>query len=259
MRRTPAARGRLPGEERRTLRSDLLLIWPSNGDRYVEYRDIFEVDGLPVRDRKERLTALFERPTPQTKNQLRAIINESARYNAGIITRNINTPMLALSFLEPKMQPRFRFRVARERRPQEPPASLPSLPPPTPSAPPPAPPLPPTPSNSNSIFRVTTEMWVVEFRETRRPTVIRTTRGRDFPARGRFWIDPATGAVLMSELEMRSAEMDATITVSYQSEPVLGFFVPIAMQEQYRGRTEHVDAVARYGRFRPIDTTRFDR
>ena len=73
------------------------------------------------------------------------------------------------------------------------------------------------------------------------------------------FLEPATGAVLMSELDMRSAEMDATITVSYQSEPLLGFRVPIAMQEQYRGKREHVDAIARYGRFRQFQVTTSER
>src|ERR1700736_2555267 len=43
----------------RELRSDLLLIRPAGADRYVEFRDVFAVDGNPVRDRQDRLTALF--------------------------------------------------------------------------------------------------------------------------------------------------------------------------------------------------------
>jgi hypothetical protein len=226
--RKPGAPPRVgAGRNIRELKSDLLLVRPSNADRYVEFRDVFEVNGRAVRDRQERLTALFLEPTPENRNQLRAIIDESARYNPGAIRRNVNTPMLALSFLSPALQGRFRFSVSTRREPQRPPAVA-DLP----------------------VFRSSTEMWVVDFRETERPTLIRTTAGANFPAAGRFWIDPATGIVLMTELAMRNRQVQATITVNYQSEALLGFHVPISMQEEYRGRTEWVDAAATYGRFR---------
>ena len=34
-----------PSTIRRELRSDFLLVWPAGADRYVEFRDVFEVDG----------------------------------------------------------------------------------------------------------------------------------------------------------------------------------------------------------------------
>src|SRR5437879_3331531 len=37
--------------QRRDLRSDLLLVRAPAGDRWIEFRDVFEVDGKPVRDR----------------------------------------------------------------------------------------------------------------------------------------------------------------------------------------------------------------
>lgn len=218
--------------QRRRLKSDLLLVRPANADRYVEFRDVFEVDGIAVRDRQQRLLALFVEPTAQSRNQLRAIIDESARYNPGNINRNINTPMLALSFLAPAMQPRFRFSRARQREPQR----LGTV--------------ADADAANRPLFRVATEMWVLAFRERERPTVIRTTRGADFPAAGRIWLDPATGAVLMTELVMTNRSISATVTVSYQSEPLLGLQVPVAMQEQYDGRAETIDAFATYGRFR---------
>jgi hypothetical protein len=222
------------GVQRRELKSDLLLVRPTNADRYVEFRDVFEVDGLAVRDRKDRLTALFITPTAETANQLKAIIDESARYNPGSIYRNINTPMLALSFVSEHFQRRFRFSLSNRRDPRRP---------------------APVATGSAPLFRVSSEMWVLSFRERDRPTVIRTTRGADFPSAGRLWIDPETGTVLMTELVMENRDMQATITVSYQSEPLLGFNVPVAMQEQYHGRTEHLEGIARYGRFRQFQVS----
>ena len=37
---------------RRELKSDLLLVKPPRESRYVEYRDVFKVDGAAVRDRR---------------------------------------------------------------------------------------------------------------------------------------------------------------------------------------------------------------
>jgi len=42
----------------RELVSDLLLLRPSGSNRYVQFRDVFEVDGRPVRNRDERLLGL---------------------------------------------------------------------------------------------------------------------------------------------------------------------------------------------------------
>jgi hypothetical protein len=228
-------RGSSPAQARQWLRSDLLLIRPPQADRYVEFRDVFEVNGSAVRDRDERLTQLFLKPTASV-DQIRVIVDESARYNLGDIPRNVNTPMLTLYFLQPEKQRHFRFSRARSGRPELGTGSA-------------------MPGRSAATFRVTTEMWVVEYRETERPTIIKTDRGRDFPARGRFWIDPETGAVLMSELVMENSDVTATINVSYQSEPLLGFLVPVEMRDRFRADQERVEGVATYGRFRQFQVT----
>jgi hypothetical protein len=220
-----------PPTIRRELRSDFLLVWPAGADRYVEFRDVFEVDGKPVRDRQERLTALFlEGSAKAAIPGIQRIIDESARYNIGTIERNVNTPTLPLLFLAPDHQPRFRFK----RVPAQAPA------------------ITGTPREPSANFTITTEVWVVEYEEVQRKTLIRTTEGRDIPARGRFWIEPATGRVLMSELTADSSAVRATIDVSYQSEPLLGFLVPIEMRERYEGRRDGtlIEGNATYGNFR---------
>ena len=81
------------------LKSDFLLVRPPGAERFVEFRDVFEVDGRPVRDRQDRLTRLFLDTSANT-DRIRAIIEDSARYNIGNIPRNVNTPMLPLVFLQ---------------------------------------------------------------------------------------------------------------------------------------------------------------
>ena len=56
--------------QRRDLRSDLLLVRAPAGDRWMEFRDVFEVDGKPVRDRAERLEKLFLQPSASTQRQV---------------------------------------------------------------------------------------------------------------------------------------------------------------------------------------------
>ena len=95
------------------------------------------------------------------------------------------------------------------------------------------------------------DVWIVEYQETRTDTMIKTAGFKDLPARGRFWIQPDTGRVLMSELIARDRNVSAAVDVSYQSEPLLGCLVPIEMREDYRSRPgSHISSSATYGRFR---------
>jgi hypothetical protein len=231
--------GRLSGGgamQRRVLKSDLLLVKTADADRYVEFRDVFEVDGKSVRERGERLPHLLQQPWATASSQVSAIINESARYNIGPIQRNVNTPLLAMLFLDPAFQPRFEFKRASKERSTLAPQGRPA-----PAA------------DESAVFRASTEMWAIEFREQQQPTIIRTPDGRPLPVRGRFWINPATGAVLISEMVLAGGGVNTTITVSYQSEPLMGFLVPVEMRETYIGARERVVGRATYGRFRQLN------
>jgi hypothetical protein len=224
--------------ERRTLKADLLLVRPEDAGGWVQFRDVFEVDGKPVRDRAERLTRLFLDPSDAAGNQIARIIQESARYNIGDIQRTINVPVLPLMMLERENQRRFRFKRlddptkpnARERDRD----------------------LPDSPN-----FAVSTEVWVVSYEETRKPTLIQLASGGDITSKGRFWIEPLSGQVLMGELVTENADLRAQINVSYQSEPLLGLFVPVEMRERYTSsrRATVIEGTATYGRFRRFGVT----
>jgi hypothetical protein len=218
----------------RTLRSDLLLVKPPGADRYVELRDVFEVDGQPVRDRQLRLEKLLRDSSAAAEAQIGSIINESARYNIGSVTRNINTPLMALQFLEARQQPRFKFKHVDKPQPV--------FGDPRDRA-----------ANETPVFRVATEIWTIEYEERGRGTIIRRPDGRDMPARGRFWINPANGSVLISELIVDGGNVRATVTVSYESEPLMGFLVPIEMRESYVRYGERISGHAEYGKFRMLN------
>jgi hypothetical protein len=212
------------------LKSDLLLVRTNASLGYVQYRDVFEVDGRPVRDRKERLTLLLSRQTPAGENEVRRILEDNARFNVGDVIRTMNVPLLALEFLKRENQPRFKFKRVTDTRPQAFAADA------VPSA----------------AFRLTTEVWVIEYREEDRGTLIRTLEGKDIPARGRLWIEPDTGRVLMTELLTDNKQLRGTVDVSFQSEALLGLLVPVEMRERYDGKRSGsvIECVATYSRFR---------
>jgi hypothetical protein len=151
------------GVSHRVLKSDLLLVRPQGSDAWMQFRDVFEVDGKALRDRNDRLEKLFLQPSKSTAAQAEKIVRESARYNIGDIERNINVPLLAMQFLEPANQSRFRFNRAAERRP----ATVAE------------------PASPDGAFRVSVEMWTIQYEERQKPTIIRATTGKDLPSRGR--------------------------------------------------------------------------
>ena len=221
---SPAAVNRAVPVTHRELTSDLLLVRPVGASRWMQFRDVFEVDGRPVRDRGERLEKLFLSPSSSTASQASMIAEESSRYNIGNVQRTLNVPLLALVILEPAQQQRFAFK--RVEKGGDPPV--------------------------RSAAPAVKGAWVIEYREVEAQTIIRTTHFRDMPSRGRFWIDPDTGHVLASELIAEDLNVRGAIAVGYDLEPALDVMVPIQMQEHYDvyRDSSRVTGLATYTRFR---------
>jgi hypothetical protein len=80
-----------------------LLVIDVGQPGWVAFRDVFEVDGRPIRERDERVSRLLSQVTPDSLEKARRIAVESARFNlhaSGVkIDRTINTPMTGLLFL----------------------------------------------------------------------------------------------------------------------------------------------------------------
>jgi len=227
--REPMPSGTVPrapmrtGPMHRELKSDLLLVKPERADRWIQFRDVFEVDGHPVRDRSERLIKLFVEPTQSTATQVEQIVSESARYNIGTVMRNINVPLFALLILGRDNQGRFKFTRAANGGP-----------------------------SIAGDLKADAGIWVIRYEETGHGTMITTTFGRDLPSRGRFWIDPTTGRVLMSELVAEDTLVAGTVVVKYQPDVLADLLVPVAMRERYveRRNNARIDGAATYGKFR---------
>ena len=204
--------------QRRALVSD--VAWVPTGDPFVWafFRDVREVDGDPVRDREERLAHLF--PSGVTlagTERALQILEESARYNLGP-HRTVNCPTVALSFLHPRNQPRFAFRL------------------------------------DGHDERQGAATWRVRFRERARPTFARASGGQDVPARGLLWMEAGSAALVESRLELRPPGLGPIVIVTvYAHDDRLGGWLPTEMRETYgiRSRREpRLEAVARYSGWR---------
>lgn len=212
------------GRERVRLRSDYLLVQIEGSRRQFGFRDVFEANGRAVRDRDERLTELFLDPAATTLRQIQGILRESARYNVGDVDRNVNTPTLALLFLRSGYNLRSRFERTTDtgvRLELE------------------------TPPDA-------ADAWVIGFAEDWPTSVIRGRDDGNLFASGRFWIDPATGTVLITELTLDSEDLESIITVRYAPDETLGHSVPVEMRERYRNRDtgSRIRGAATYSRFR---------
>jgi hypothetical protein len=219
-----------PRLEQRQLKSDLLLLRPQGEISWVQFRDVFEVDGRPVRDREERLTALFLKPDASALQRIASIRRESARYNIGSVQRTMNIPVVPLSVLVPKAQPRFEFKVASSGTNIRAPA----------------------PPGREPSFRTSVEVWIVAFEERRGPTLIRLPTGANIFSRGRLWIEPASGRLMLAEMITENRNVRAQLNVSYQVVPPLDYMVPVEMTEKYLHKSEPRETTGRatYANFR---------
>lgn len=208
----------LPDGERE-LKSDFLLVKAQGGDRWLPFRDVFEVDGKPVRAREERLQKLFLEAPATAAERATAITAESARYNIGFVERNLNLPTLPLRLLDPSRRAQMLFRKERETK----------------------------------VAGVMT--WELAFAERGSPTIVRDG-GKDIPATGSFWIDPVSGRVLRTTMKLEMNGVVAEMTVTYQQAAKAGeTWVPAEMREMYQSGVRRLECVATYSKIRRFQVT----
>jgi hypothetical protein len=198
------------------LRSDLLFVRPGASDRWLTFRDVFAVNGRPVRDREERLARLFIDQSSNAVDRAWEISREGYRYNVGVKERTVANPMMALAFLQAEYRGRFDFRL------------------------------------DGIDVALGSDVWIVKFKERERPTILRTPDNRNVPSMGRFWIDGASGRVLQTELETRVGDRVMTI---FSLDEQLGLAVPCEMRDISWVSGTAVTGVATYTNFRRFDVT----
>ena len=201
---------------KRTLRSDFLLVRYPGAEGWLMFRDVFEVDGKPVRDAEqaERITKLFLDAPRNAVTRAREISRAGARFylwDAG----TLNHPLIAMAFLQPNYQPRFRFNLAGIEKG-----------------------LGPT-------------VRTVRFVEFQVPAILQTESRLDLPTHGLLWIDETTGRVVKTRLQVGLLRAPPEIVTTYAFDETLGLTVPVEMRDWYPdGARGQVRGVATYGRFR---------
>jgi len=93
----------------------------------------------------------------------------------------------------------------------------------------------------------------VNYSERSRPTLIRGNRGANVPAAGTFWIDPGSGCVLATRMDVSDGDVQVKGLVTYLPDAASGLWVPAEMREQYlrsSDATDFVNTRASYSKFR---------
>ena len=203
--------------ERRIIRSDFLLVQlGGDGEVWMPFRDAFEVKGAKVRNRDDRLLKLFQGNDKERFEKAAKFSDDTAKLNLGNVARTINIPTLAMMFLHPRVNERFEFTDDGEE------------------------------TVDGRVLRR------AAYREAARPTLIKTTRGRDLALTGRLWIDPFSGTVVKTELNAADPAVRCAITVTFKRDDALDFWVPSQMDEYYKAALglDEIVATATYSNLR---------
>ncbi len=120
-----------------------------DGEGWMPFRDAYEVKGRKLRERDDRLLKLFTTNDKERFEKARAAISsDSHKHNLGNVARTINIPTLAMMFLHPRVNERFEFTDGGEE------------------------------TIAGRVLRKAI------YKEVARPTLIKTTRGRDLALTG---------------------------------------------------------------------------
>ena len=202
-----------------TIKSDYLLVQlGGDGEGFMPFRDSYEAKGRKLRERDDRLLKLFTFRDKSRFEKAAALSNDSAKHNLGNVARTINIPMLAMMFLHPRVNERFEFTDGGEE------------------------------TINGRILRKAI------YKEVARPTLIKTTRGRDLALTGLLWIDPFTGTVVKSELNAADPSVRCQVTVTFRRDEALDLWVPEKMEEYYKAYSavDDILATATYTNVRKI-------
>lgn len=202
-----------------TIKSDFLLVQlGGDGEGWMPFRDAYEVKGRKLRERDDRLLKLFTSNHKDRFEKAAQLTSDTSKLNLGNVARTINIPTLAMMFLHPRVNERFEFVDGGEE------------------------------NVAGRIFRK------VLYKEVARPTLIKTTRGRDLALTGFMWVDPFTGTVMKTELNAADPVVRCQVTVTFRRDDALDLFVPDKMEEYYKAYSglDDILATATYTNVRRI-------
>lgn len=205
--------------DKRHSRSELLLVRRADPPlMWSGVRNTLEINGKPTgkeAGRLERLAA--ESAIPD--REWAALVEESRAIQIGAPVRGLHVAWTTLALLRADQQPRVEFKK----------------------------------EGDETVNGVRT--WKVAFIERKTPALFRSTGNVQVPSRGLVWIDPATGRVLRTKLELGTGInlQQLRVEVDYALDDSLGVCVPMAMKERYEDeRGNHVEAKSTFRRWRRV-------
>jgi hypothetical protein len=191
------------------IKSDFLLVQlGGDGEGFMPFRDAYEVKGRKLRERDDRLLKLFTSNDKGRFEKAARFSDDSSKHNLGNVARTINIPLLAMMFVHPRVNERFEFTDGGEE------------------------------NVGGRILRKAL------YKEVARPTLIKTTRGRDLALTGVLWIDPFNGTVMKTELNAADPIVRCQVIVTFRREEPLDLWVPEKMEEYYKAYSGLDDILA---------------
>ena len=214
-------------ERTRTLVSDFALVYADAIHGWLGFRDVREVDGRRLSDREDRLASVLMGSQGRF-DEARRLSDESARFNIGSIQRNFNVPTTLLFFFVPENHDRFKFAARRVAG---------------------------------------DGTWEIAFRETSTPTLIRTADGQSIRSAGTIWVQPDTGTIVRTRLDLDvvlgrktlAHHGRGSVDVVYQVVETMRMWLPRTMDEQFEASREgvwdRVSGHAEYSDYRTFTTS----
>jgi hypothetical protein len=224
---TQEAHGTAKEPEQREIVSDVAIVRIAALRAWQGFRDVIEVNGVRVTDRDDRLSAVLMASEGRL-DEARRLSDESARYNIGSIQRNFNVPTSTLFFFGSENRGRFKF-SAKTVEPDG--------------------------------------AWQIAFRETERPTFIRTPEGRSIYSEGTIWVSPSDGVIVRTRLKVdlpargddRHRSGAGVVDVTFHHVDGFDMWLPGSMTETFesrgRGGQQRVEGRATYDNYRRFETT----
>lgn len=183
----------LTDPDRRVLSDFLLVRYPGTDQDLLTFRDVVTVNDEPVRDREQRLEALFLEPITRVRDRVQAITQASVRHVPPVLN-----PLYGLAFLQADLQGRFRMTVLEAS--DEWPAQVVAV-----------------------AFEETEQPTILRGGPLGE---------QDVPTRGTAWIEMGTGRLLQTELQVGEGRRAPRVVTRYRLDPALQIMVPEQMRTE---------------------------
>ena len=182
---------------------------------------MFAIDNAPVRQRDDRLLALFKTVAATSVQQATDLNEDAVRHYLSPNLHALDQPLIALEFLVKENQERSTFKLESVK-------------------------------SMNGA-----QVAIVKFNERGTERLVPSAEGG--PAVGRVWIDVATGTVRQSELGLVGKVANITVTVKYAADEATGLWLPVEMVQHFdissggSGASSNMGSGAGYGAHQSLE------